>query len=93
MNAMIAISRFRPRRSEGEREPLMDVAFLGRSGEKCFIRRRGGEEVEVQGGGCGGGCDLGGGALGDEHAGEEEGEAQVGVLSRTVAAAAVGGGV
>jgi hypothetical protein len=47
----------------------------------------------VQGGGCGGGCDLGGGALGDEHAGEEEGEAQVGVLSRAVAVAAVGGGV
>jgi hypothetical protein len=48
MNAMIAISRFRPRRSEGERQPLMDVAFLGRSGEKCFIRRRGARRLRCR---------------------------------------------
>lgn len=71
-----------------------DVVLRGQEGREVLHEQHGGEQVEFQRGERRGGGDLVGCALGHEHPGHEEREAQQAVLSTErlfVAVRAVGG--
>ena len=64
--------------------------FSGEEGGKVLHEEHGGEEVELEGGEGSVSVDLVGGALRDKHAGDEEGEAQVGGWGAGAVIVAVG---